>query len=178
MMNNRNNNYKKQNGRGFKPVKKINNTFKALLEWGNEYTDGVYEEVAEVIETTKFEKISIAVSATRGALAEFSDSPVELSEKDASKVTSIGYIKSFDSDALSFDIVVFNNFLDVVSAVANDKRHYLSIVPVITTTKEGSLRTITKFILKFGTYDVEADDLEDIIEEDNSNQVEPSADTE
>ena len=178
MMNNRNNNYKKQNGRSFKPVKKINNTFKALLEWGNEYIDGVYEEVAEVIETTKFEKISIAVSATRGTLAEFSDSPVELSEKDASKVTSIGYIKSFDSDALSFYFVVFNNFLDVVSAVAEDKRHYLSIVPVITTTKEGSLRTITKFILKVGTYDVEADDLEDIIEEDNSNQVEPAADTE
>lgn len=163
---NKNNNYKKQNGRGFKTVKRVNNVFKARLDWGDNpnMSDDLYDEIAEVIEGTKFNKISIPVSASRSTLATFTDG--ELSEKDAVKVTAIGYIRSFDTDALVFDIVVFNNFLESVTTANITEGAELCIVPVFTTTKDGGLKTITKFMLEYHEVEENTEEaIEEIVEE-------------
>lgn len=97
-------------------------------------TDNTYEEVLEILSSTKFEKISIPLNAYKSKLDD--------TNPDDTKITTIGYIKSFDKTKDTFTFVVFNAFKDKVKEWTN-----ASVEAKYTVNKDKSLKTIIKFIL-------------------------------
>lgn len=89
---------------------KVNpNEIKALLYLPEDITDTIREQILGVLESCKFNKISIPLGTYRCLI----DSSV--SEND-SRVTTIGYIRKYDAEAQEFSVVIFNKFIDLIKA--------------------------------------------------------------
>lgn len=98
------------------------------------HKDELANDIYEVIEKTLFDKISISVSALSSAI--YGDS-----ENGKDKAIVVGYIRSYDKESQTFDIVFFNKYKNLAN-----KKLYIS--PMVTkTNKDGvfRLKTIIRF---------------------------------
>lgn len=129
-----------------KNKKKKNQQKEAAAKTNNKYTlanlvmpegisDKVRVEIMAVIQSTQFDKISFPLSASRKAI-----NTQEHDQDD--RISTIGYIRKFDLEKNQFQVVIFNGTKDAVAKFKNP-----IIIPVITTYKEESLGTITKFLI-------------------------------
>lgn len=129
-----------------KNKKKKNQQKEAAAKTNNKYTlanlvmpegisDKIRVEIMAVIQSTQFDKISFPLSASRKAI-----NTQEHDQDD--RISTIGYIRKFDLEKNQFQVVIFNGTKDAVAKFKNP-----IIIPVITTYKEESLGTITKFLI-------------------------------
>ena len=103
----------------------------------SDISNDIYNEIMDVIETTKFDKISIPLSSYR----HYYDNRVD--EKDT-KVFVIGYIRKFNKDDNTFTVVIFNNNAKTVTEFTNPE------ITVGFTQFKDKLGAITKFIIAPG----------------------------
>lgn len=119
-----------------------NTVLKVPFKTPSGVSNDICNEIMDVIETTKFDKISIPLSSYR----RYYDSRID--EKDT-KIFVIGYIRKFNKEDNTFTVVIFNNNTKTVTEFANPE------ITVGFTQFKDKLGTITKFIIAPG---VEIDD--------------------
>lgn len=119
-----------------------NTALKVPFKTPSGVSNDICNEIMDVIETTKFDKISIPLSSYR----RYYDSRID--EKDT-KIFVIGYIRKFNKEDNTFTVVIFNNNTKTVTEFANPE------ITVGFTQFKDKLGTITKFIIAPG---VEIDD--------------------
>lgn len=119
-----------------------NTVLKVPFKTPSGVSNDICNEIMDVIETTKFDKISIPLSSYR----RYYDSRID--EKDT-KIFVIGYIRKFNKEDNTFTVVIFNNNTKTVTEFANPE------ITVGFTQFKDKLGAITKFIIAPG---VEVDD--------------------
>lgn len=118
-----------------KENKKTNaNIIEVPLSLPSDISDDLYNDIMEVLQTTKFGKISFPLSSYR----KFFD---ENSSDDDKRIITIGYIKKFDQKNSKFVVVLFNNNKDIVD------KFETPTIEVVATQRNGKLGTITKLNL-------------------------------
>ena len=127
------------NNKKFNKKPRVNpNEVKASLCISKVITEDMYREIIDVLANTKFNKISIPLGIYRNAI----DSNVDA---DDVRITTIGYIRDYNTETYEFTVVIFKNFIDYIKKIEN---------PVIdllfTETRNGTLGTITKFVIGSG----------------------------
>lgn len=125
---NKSNNYKK--------TRKSDSVFTGELVFEEGTSVEIENEVKEVLAETKFDKISIPLNTYRRLLSE------DGGDSEDTKITTIGYIKNYNPETEKFTVVIFNTFKDIIKSWEDlrvQERH--------TITKEGTLKTIIKFLL-------------------------------
>lgn len=89
--------------------KKNINTIEAQLHIPSEANDEIRESILTVLKHTRFNKISIQLTTLRNVV----DSSID---KDDTHITTVGYIKKFDSKTEEFTVVLFNNYASTITA--------------------------------------------------------------
>lgn len=120
MMENNNNNTKRRNNP---------NIIEVPLVLDDSLSDNLYNEIMEIIQTTRFNKISFPLSIQRNVI----DPSIP---EDDTRVYTAGYIKKFNRN--KFVVYLFNSARDVVKQTFNggkirvDFNHYNDHLIVIT----------------------------------------------
>lgn len=117
------------------------NEIKASLcvpEYPNE---NIGDEIICVLEDTKFNKISIPINTYRYIV----DGRNEI---DDVRLCTVGYIRDYNANNKEFTVVIFDRFVGLINKP--DTENIIKLA--FTTNKDGSLRTITKFIITSLTY--------------------------
>ena len=84
--------------------KNVFTPIEAKLALPADISDELKEEILQVLKATRFSKISIPLSTYRYLV----DSSVKADEKPI-RVTTVGYIRKFNSETNVFTVVLFNN---------------------------------------------------------------------
>ena len=124
---------------------------KASLGILKEVNENVYTEILDVLASTKFNKVSIPLGIYKSLI----DSNVDA---DDSRITTIGYIRDYDAETKEFTVIIFKGFIDYI------KKNDCSVMDLLfTETRNGTLGTITKFVIR-SCYDycTPADNEEDL----------------
>lgn len=138
-MNNYRNNERNQNRRGYNNKKankqpKVNpNEIKIPLYLPVDLNDGVKNEIYDVLESTKFDKISIPLGIYRNL--------IEDCEEGDTRVCTIGYIRSYDAESAVFTVVLFSKYANMVKELGMNNL----VLELMFNTYNDTLRTITKF---------------------------------
>lgn len=127
--------------------KRQNNAIEARLSLPTDLSDDLYNEIMEVLQTTKFNKISFPLSSYR-------HNHDNTLPADDTRVITVGYIKKFDQKNNKFIVVLFNNAKAVIDGFVNP------VIDVSFTQYNGKLGTITKLIIAPETTELVADDAE------------------
>ena len=96
----------------------------------SDITESLSEEIFDVLVNTRFNKISIPVNTYR----HYTDP----NTPDDNKVITVGFIKSYDAEEKTFNIVIFNNNIEAVGKIANPAAE------IVYSEYHGKLGTITK----------------------------------
>lgn len=123
---------------------KQNNHFKVGFVLPDDISENVKAEVMEVLESTKFNKISFPISTYRY----YVDSNVDT---DDNRVVTVGYIKNYDVEKQLFTIVIFGNNRVPINEFDNPT------LEIVFSEYNGKLGTITKINI----INLEEDDDED-----------------
>ena len=99
--------------------------------------DEVVNEIIDVLKATRFNKISVPLTTYRTMLED------GLAEDDT-RITTIGYIKKFDSVSKTFNVVIFANSAKTIED--NYDKESLGITLFFTKRKDG-LGSITNIAL-------------------------------
>ena len=125
----------KENKKFFKKSKNNPNEIKAPLTINKVIDENVYTEIIDVLDSTKFNKVSIPIGMFRTLI----DSNVDA---DDARVTTVGYIRNYNAETKEFSVVIFKGYLELI------KKHDKYTVDLLfTETSKGGLGTITKFVI-------------------------------
>lgn len=94
----------------------------------------IHNEIMDIIETTKFDKISVPVSSYR----RFYDNRVDASDN---RTSVIGYIRSFNKEDNTFTVVIYSNNAKITSEFVNPE------IGIAFTIYKDEFGAITKFII-------------------------------
>ena len=94
----------------------------------------IHNEIMDIIETTKFDKISVPVSSYR----RFYDNRVDASDN---RTSVIGYIRSFNKEDNTFTVVIYSNNAKITSEFVNPE------ISIAFTIYKDEFGAITKFII-------------------------------
>lgn len=125
-------------------TQKQNNSIEVTLAFPADITEELRTEIMDVINTTKFNKISFPLSSYR-------HSHDDSIPADDTRVITVGYIKKFDRKNSVFHVVLFNNVKSLIEEFDNP------IIKVDFTQYNGKLGTITKLIIIPTCIDNESD---------------------
>lgn len=117
-----------------------------------ETSDEVTDQIFKILDKTPFNKISFPLSTYRQYLE---DGVPE----DDTRVTTIGYIKKYDSASKKFTVIVFSNFMATIKAYENP------MVEVKFIESNGKLACITKLnVVPTEAAEVDEDPVDDVEE--------------
>lgn len=138
---NQNNNGKKYNNNGGRNnnrnkvnmQSKVNpNEIKVPLYLPADLNKNIINEIIDVINTTKFDKISIPLGTYRCLI----DSNADANDN---RISTIGYIRKYDTETEMFTVVIFNNFIDLFKSKSDNA------ITLQYNSYKDHLGTITKF---------------------------------
>lgn len=115
-------------------------------------TNDIHNEIMDIIETTKFDKVSVPVSSYR----RFYDNRIDASDN---RTSVIGYIKSFNKEDNTFTVVIYSNNAKITSDFANPE------ITIAFTIYKDEFGAITKFIIAPTTSEKDIDDSENATDE-------------
>ena len=98
----------------------------------------IKNEILEIISTTKFEKISFALSAYRKLI------DPKAADNDE-RINTVGFIKDYNPDTNIFRVGLFMGSKEIVQKFVNP-----IITPIYSVTNKGELGVITKLIIEPG----------------------------
>lgn len=112
------------------------NEVKAKLIFDEGVSDNIAKEILDVLAKMRFDKISIPIGTYRYNLGE------DVAEGD-NRISTIGYIRRYDSESEEFTVIIFSNFIDIVKDMGD-----IAVDLTFLTNKAGDrLGTITKFVI-------------------------------
>ena len=130
--NQKNNNKRKFNNKNTKQKKVNPRELKLPLYLSADLSDDIYNEIIDVLNSTKFNKISIPLNISRNLINPNS------SEND-NKVSVIGYIRNYNTSNGEFTAILFDNFIEPIKNLGD-----VAMSVSFNTYKE-KLTTITRF---------------------------------
>jgi hypothetical protein len=131
------NNEKKHNKKDYKKPnnkRKVNTEIKIPLYLSADLSEDIRDEIIDVLNINIFNKISIPLNISRSLV-----NP-DTKEGDV-RVSTIGYIRSYDSESMEFTVTIFDNFINTVKDLG-DVAMDISFV-----TYKDKFVSITKFIV-------------------------------
>ena len=123
------------NKKFFKKPKTNPNEIKAPLFINKVIDENMYTEILEVLESTKFNKVSIPIGMFKSLI----DSNVDA---DDSRVTTVGYIRNYNAETKEFSVIIFKGYAELIK-----KYNKYAADLLFTEHPKGGLGTITKFII-------------------------------
>lgn len=110
------------------------NVIEAPFVLSDDIPAALADEIMDVVRSTRFHRVSIALNSYRRNHSMAASS-------DDNRVITIGYIKSYNAETNTFQVVVFNNAKETVEKFKNPH------IEVAYSSYKEKLNVITKFII-------------------------------